>query len=159
MRTIALALAFIGLAAAASAADIRKLKKSGTIQKELAVNGLVNIKDTCESKEPPEIDLDIPPKSGTVCVRPGMVRLGETWSGRNQHCIGKRISGVFVIYKPFASFTGLDTLRYTARVPSDSKTYEVEIRIEAGPTALDASPGRSEPQVAGPMPKCPALVS
>ena len=159
MRTIALALAFISLATAASAAGIGKLKKAGKTQKELAVNGLVNIKDTCESREPPEIDLDIPPKGGTVCVRPGMVRLGETWSGRNQHCIGKRISGLFVIYKSFASFTGVDTMQYTARVQSDSKTYEVEIRIEAAPTPLHPSSEGSEPQVAGPMPLCRALVS
>jgi len=160
MRTIALALAVFSLAAAASAAEIKKLKKTGTTQKELAVNGHVRIKDTCASREePPQIDLDIPPKGGTVCVRPGMVSVRERWSGRNQHCIGKRVSGVLVIYKSFASFTGLDTMQYTARVPSDARTYQVEIRVEAGPTASDASSARSEPQVAGPMPKCPALVS
>src|SRR5262245_16873256 len=95
----------------------------------------------------------------TVYVRPGMVRLRETRPGRNQHCIGTRISGVLIIYKSFASFTGLDTMQYTARVPSDARTYQVEIRVEAGPTASDASSARSELQVAGPMPKCPALVS
>src|SRR5262249_1991160 len=126
MRTIALALAFISLTAAAYAAEIGKLKKAGKTQKEMAVNGLVSIRDTCESREPPEIDLDIPPKGGTVCMRPGMVRLGETWSGRNQQCIGKRISGLFVVYKSFAGFTGLDTMQYTARTSSDSKTYELE---------------------------------
>jgi hypothetical protein len=159
MQKIALALAFLSLAATASAAEIGKLKKAGKSEKEMAVNGVVSIKDTCESRGLPEIDLDIPPKGGTVCVRPGMVRLGETWSGRNQHCIGKRISGVFVIYKSFASFTGVDTMQYTARTSSDSKTYEIEIRIEAGPTALHPGPEGSDPQAAGPMPLCRALVS
>src|SRR5215470_11315196 len=126
MRTIVFGLAVFGLAAAASAADIQKLKKTANAHKELTVQGHANFKDDiCESTGLlHEIELNIPPKGGTVCARPGMVRLRETWSGRNQHCIGKRISGVLVVYKSFASFTGLDTLRYTARVPSDSKTYE-----------------------------------
>jgi hypothetical protein len=160
MQKIALALAFLSLAAAASAAEIGKLKKAGKTEKEMAVNGVVSMKDTCESRGLPEIDLDIPPKGGggTVCVRPGMVRLGETWSGRNQHCIGKRISGVFVIYKSFANFTGVDTMQYAARTSSDSKTYEIEIRIEGGPTALHPGSEGSNPQVAGPMPLCRALV-
>jgi len=160
MRTIALALALFSLAAGASAVEINKSKKTAKADKELEVRGLVNIKDTCESREPPEINLDIPPKGGTICVKRGMVRLGETWSGRNQHCIGKRIAGVFVIYKSFAGFTGLDTVRYTASVPSDARTYEVEIRVEPGhATGPRAGSAASEPQKAGPMPPCPALVA
>src|SRR5436309_15935358 len=109
MRIIAFGLGVFGLVAAASAQDVQKLRKTAKPPKELAVQGLVNIKDTCESRDLPEIDLDIPPKGGTVCMRAGMVRLASTWSGNNQHCVGKRISGVFVIYVPFGTFIGLDT--------------------------------------------------
>ena len=120
--------------------------------------GLINIKDTCESRELPEIDLDTPPKGGTVCMRPGMVRLASTWSGANQHCIGKRISGVFVIYLPFGGFIGLDTMQYTVRVqPPQARTYEAEIRVEPGHAPVGAKP--SQPQKAGPMPSCPAYIS
>src|SRR4051812_33813648 len=98
MWTIALALAFFGLAAAASAADY-KFKKIVKAHKEIMVHGHANISNTCGSREDlPEIDLNIPPKGGTVCMRPGMSRVGYTWSGRNQHCIGKRLPGVYVIY-------------------------------------------------------------
>src|SRR5262249_1173134 len=106
MRVIALGLAVFGLATAASAQDIQKLKRTTKASKELAVQGHVNINDACEPKEPPEFDLDIPPKNGTVCTRSGMVRLASPWSDRNPHCIGRRINGVFVIYVPFGSFTG-----------------------------------------------------
>src|SRR5262249_44989019 len=101
MRTIVFGLAFFSLAAAASAEDIHKLTKTARAQKELRVQGYVNFKgSTCESSEPlPEIELNIPPKGGTVCMRAGMVPLRNTWSGRDQHCLGTRISGVFVIYK------------------------------------------------------------
>ena len=160
MRTIAFGLAAFGLVAAASAQDIQKLRKTAKAPKELAVQGLVSIDDTCESRDLPEIDLDIPPKGGTVCMRPGLVRLSSTWTGNNQHCIGKRISGVFVIYLPFGSFIGLDTMQYTVRVePPQTRTYEAEIRVEAGHTIIGPRSTPSEPQKAGPMPVCPAFVS
>ena len=158
MRAIAFGLAIFGLVAAASAQDIQKLKRTAKSPKELAVQGHVSIDDTCEARDLPEIDLDIPPKGGTVCMRPGMVRLATPWSGRTLHCIGKRISGVFVIYLPFGSFTGLDTMRFT--VGREARTYEFEIKVEAGQApAAGTSSALAEPQKAGPVPQCPALVS
>ena len=164
MRTIAFGLAVLclvlGLVATATAQDIQKLKRTAKAPKELAVHGLVNINDNCESRDLPEIELDIPPKGGTVCMRPGMVRLASTWSGNNQHCVGRRISGVFVIYVPFGNFIGLDTMRYTVRVqPPQTRTYEAEIRVEAGHTIIGPRSTPSEPQRAGSMPTCPAFVS
>jgi hypothetical protein len=165
MRTIAFGLAFFSLAAAASAEGIHKLNKTAKTNKELSVQGYVNFKGSiCESSGPlPEIELNTPPKSGTVCVRAGMVRLGYTWSGKDQHCLGTRISGVFVIYKSFGSFTGLETMQYAVTVRgarSETRTYEAEITVEAGQaTAAGASSAPPEPQKAGPMPTCPALVS
>ena len=116
MRTIALGLAVFSLAAAASAADYQ-LKKTAKAHKELVVRGYFDLKDsTCESGERPvQIDLNIPPKGGIVCMRSGMVRVERIWSGKHQNCIGKRISGVLVIYIPFRRFTGLDTMLYTVK--------------------------------------------
>lgn len=165
MRTIAFGLAFFSLAAAASAEGIHKLNKTAKANKELRVQGYVNFKgSTCESSEPaPEIELNIPPKGGTVCMRAGMVPLRNTWSGRDQHCLGTRINGVFVIYKSFGSFTGADTMQYAVTVRgarSETRTYDTEIKVEAGQaTAAGASSTPPEPQEAGPMPICPALVS
>ena len=160
MRTFALALTFFSLAAAAAAADFYKLKKTATASKELRLHGYTHTDGTCESKEPPpEIELSIPPMGGIACMRPGMVRLQYVWSDRIQHCIGKRISGVFVIYIPFARFTGLDTMQYIVRVqPSQTRTYEAEITVEAGQATAGAGSPPSELQKAGAMPACPALV-
>jgi hypothetical protein len=90
-----------------------------------------------------------------------MARLQYVWSDRIQHCIGKRIGSVFVVYIPFAGFTGLDTMQYTVRVqPSYTRTYEAEITVDAGEaTAAGASFPPSELQKAGTMPACPGLVS
>jgi hypothetical protein len=162
MRMIAFALAFLGLpglATATGATDVFKLRKLAKDRKELEVYGHVNIDDYCESKGPVEIELDIPPKGGTVCMRPGFVRLRYTWSGGNQHCIGRRIKGVFVIYVPFARSSGRDTLQYTARTdPSQTRTYAAEIKVEAA-EALTPGAASPLPQKPGPMPACAALVS
>ena len=93
-------------------------------------------------------------------MRPGMVRLATPWSGRTMHCIGKRISGVFVVYLPFGSFTGLDTMQFTVKVqPPQARTYEAEIRVEPGPTPIGPKSAPSQLQKAGPMPACSAFVS
>ena len=162
MRTIALGLAVLGLAAAASAADYQ-LKNTVKAHKELVVRGYFNVEgSSCESTGVVEIDLNIPPKGGIVCMRSGIVRVENIWSGKYQNCIGKRISGVNVIYIPFRRFIGLDTMLYTVTTrgqqSSMTRTYEVEINVEAG-GAAGASSAPSEPQQEGPMPVCPALVS
>jgi hypothetical protein len=160
MRRLAFTLVFFSLAAAASAQDVLKLRKTATASKELRVHGYVHTDETCESKELPEIELNIPPVGGIACVRPGIVRLQFVWSDRIQRCIGKRFDGALVIYVPFGSFAGVDTMQYTVRTPSQARTYEVEVKVEGSPAAAaGASSAPPEPQKAGPMPKCPALVS
>src|SRR5215467_2628136 len=161
MRTIALAFAVFSLAAPTSAAEIYKLDKTAKARKELPVTWFFrNLKDNCESGEPPEIDLNIPPKGGTVCLRLGMVPVRNIWTGRNQHCIGTSTWGVRVIYVPFENFIGVDTMQFTVKMGRPWRTYEANIRVEAGEATVgDASFAPPGPQKAGPMPKCPALVS
>ena len=163
MRGASVGLALVGLAAAATqAAEVHKIKKVAKGHKEVQVRGYVSIKDTCESRGPVEIDLDEAPKGGTACMRQGNVRLENLWnpSSKKQHCLGKWISGVLVIYVPYASFTGYDAVRYTVTgVTSARSTYEAEIRVETGHAPSETTSSPSEPQKAGPMPVCPALVS
>ncbi len=157
--TIALGLAVFSLASAAFAADYQ-LKRTAKGHKELTVYGHAIFRGDCESRGPVEINLTIPPMGGLVCMRSGMVPLRTTWPGTSQHCVGKRISGVFVIYIPFGSFTGIDTMLYTVKGMTKMYTYEFEITVGADQaTAAGASSAPSEPQKAGPMPTCPALVS
>jgi hypothetical protein len=164
MRTLALVLASFSLGAAASAVDIHKLKRTAVAYKERPVgNYFTTISDTCETRKLPEIDLNVPPAGGTVCMRPGVGHLQNVWGGNVQHCIGKKMFGALVIYRPFGSFTGLDTMQYTVRggeEPWRTRTYEVEITVEAGEaTAPGASSAPPESQKPGPMPECPPLVS
>ena len=157
-------LAAFSLAASASAAEIYNLNKTAKIGKELPVGGYFrDLREDCETKELPEIDLTIPPKGGTVCMRLGMMPVRNIWNGKNQHCIGKSVQGVWVIYLPSGNFRGLERLQFTAKVgqaASLTRTYEANITIGASEeTAVDASSTPLEPQKAGPMPTCPALVS
>jgi hypothetical protein len=165
MRGASVGLALVGLAAAAThAAEVRKIKKVAKGHKEVEVSSYASFKnDTCEFRGLVEIYLDEAPKGGTVCMRQGKVRLVHTynWSGNKNHCLGKRISGVFVIYVPYASFTGNDAVRYTVTGAKTRarRTYEAEIRVETGHAPSETTSSPSEPQKAGPMPVCPALVS
>ena len=72
MRTIALSFAVFSLVASASAAEIYKLNKTAKAGKELSVAWYFKIKDNCEFKEFPEIDLNIPPEGGRFAC-------GRTW--------------------------------------------------------------------------------
>jgi hypothetical protein len=97
--TIARGLAVFSLASAAFAADYQ-LKRTAKGHKELTVYGHAIFRGDCESRGPVEINLTIPPMGGLACMRSGMVPLRTTWPGTSPHCVGKRISGVFVIYIP-----------------------------------------------------------
>src|SRR5262245_62017827 len=117
MRTIALTFVVFSLAASTSAAEIYKLNKTAKAGKELSVTWFFkNLKDNCESGETPEIDLNVPPKGGTVCLRSDMVRVRNIWTGRHQHCIGTTVRGVRVIYIPSESFTGVDSTQFTVKM-------------------------------------------
>jgi hypothetical protein len=167
MRGASVGLTLVGLAAAAThAEEVRKIKKVAKGNKEVAVSSHASFwNKTCEFRGLVEIYLDEAPKGGTVCMRQGIGRLAinewcrDCWSGRT-HCLGKRIRGVFVIYVPYASFTGNDVVRYTVTgVTSARRTYEAEIRVETGRAPPETTNSPSEPQKAGPMPVCPMLVS
>jgi hypothetical protein len=167
MRGASVGLALVGFAAAAThAEDVRKIKKVAKGHKEVVVSSHASFwTKTCEFRSLVEIYLDEAPKGGTVCTRQGIGRLAinewcqDCWSGRT-HCLGKRIRGVFVIYVPYASFTGNDVVRYTVTgVTSAGRTYEAEIRVETGRAPPETANSPSEPQKAGPMPVCPMLVS
>jgi hypothetical protein len=162
MRTIALALAVFGVAAPTSAAEIYKLNSTAKAGKERPVAWYFrNLRTNCETAGLPELDLNIPPEGGTVCMRLEMRPVRNIWYGGNQHCIGTKVLGVRVIYIPFGSFAGLDSMQFTVKMaPPVTRTYESKISVGAGEaTAVGASSAPSEPQKAGPMPTCPALVS
>ena len=96
-------------------------------------------------------------------MRSGMKPVSHIWNGngRTDHCIGTRVRGIWVIYIPFGSFTGIDSMQFTVKMrPPLARTYEAKISVEAGEeTAGGARSAPLEPQKAGPVPTCSALVS
>ncbi len=119
----------------------------------------------CAPAKPPAIDLDAPPSHGIVCLRPADYIIGETY-GFNDHCLGKKTSGVYVIYLPRHGYTGADALRYTIRFSKGPATVNFNLTIvpdtTPSPGALPAditAPGNDTSQSLGPIPACTALVS
>src|SRR6185369_11127462 len=129
MYKIALALAGLSFAASTSAAELYHLNKTAKFNYEIPVAYFFNlVTENCESGEPPAIDLNVPPIGGTVCKRPSMVTVSNIWSGRKQHCIGTSARGVRVVYSPFRSFTGPDSMQFTVKVtPPWTRAYETKI--------------------------------
>jgi hypothetical protein len=157
-------LASSSFAMSASAAEIYHLNKTAKIGRELTVGGYFrDLRENCETKELPEINLTVPPKGGTVCMRATMTPVRNIWNGKNQHCIGKSVQGIWVIYLSFGNLTGLERMQFTAKVgqaPSLTRTYEAEITVGASEeTAVEPDSTPLETQQAGPVPMCPALVS
>ena len=153
-------------AAIANAAEVRTIKRMVKGHKEVVVQGHVSFHDDCAFRALPEIHLDEAPKGGTVCMRQATVRVEFTWQTKHQHCLGRRISGVQVIYAPYANFAGNDAVRYVVKrvdlvtgAVEATRTFEVDIRVESSQVPSDTTRSSPEPQQAGPMPECPALVS
>lgn len=143
------------------------LSRTGKADHELMVwgHGTLNPTDCSPLEPPPAIDLEAPPGHGILCLRPANYLIGNTF-GEADYCLGKKTSGVYVIYLPRHGYTGADTLRYTARPPRGRITVNANLTIvpdtppSPGPVPADISaPGNDTPQSLGPIPACTALVS
>jgi hypothetical protein len=142
------------------------VSRTGNADHELLVwtQGLLRPID-CSPVPPPAFDLEVPPSHGIVCLRPTNYPIGFTW-GLMDHCLGKKGSGVNVIYLPRHGYAGADTLRYTMLAPVYPEKITVNLTIvrdvPALPGAVPAdisSPANDTPQSSGPIPPCSALVS
>jgi len=116
--------------------------------------------------EPPEVYLDKPPDHGTVCFRVGNIKLAHITTGNATQCLGRKMSGVRVIYLSRWRYAGPDELRYTVVFPTVRESIYVELSIvsnqagSSGTIPPDISAPSSEAsQSPGPMPECAALTS
>ncbi len=163
------------LCMAAFGQDVFKLRDAGTpytrsktgkADHEILLGGHAKFNNDCSSREPPVIDLDMPPSHGVLCLRREKIELRFVYHERSLHCVGQTVSGVRIIYMPRRGYTGVDTLRYVVRFQIDPVTYTVNLTIEPnvppspGTVPADTTaPAADAPQSRGPIPECPALVS
>lgn len=116
----------------------------------------------CEAIAAPALFLDEPPRHGQVCARADTVVIRQLNAGTEQQCIGRRVRGVRLEYRPYAGFSGGDELRYAVQYPSARRVLAVSVTVAEGPDAVTSQPAAALPppprQAAGPVPLCAALL-
>ncbi len=135
-RAVILMIALPGLAAAvaqvASAAS-----QFETVSYEIAsgvpavIGEHARWNELCRALDAPPVILERPAVQGSVCVRHDLITSIQTRSGRAANCIGRRLNGVLVIYRPRPGFSGTDTLRYGLDFPEGRVSREITIDIQA----------------------------
>jgi hypothetical protein len=164
MRLTWVSLAAVLFASPAIAQDVH-LKRTAQPAAMLFIQGYWLADKNCEpSEQQPTLLLDKPPEHGFVCYRRDMVTMRNIFDGadRVQHCLGRQIRGLRVVYQPRMGYGGLDDVRYTVVFPKSRRTIFVDLIVLPGQSrAKDdvASPADIAPQSAGPIPECAALVS
>jgi hypothetical protein len=121
----------------------------------------------CAPEEPPIIDLEVPPSHGVLCVRREEYHARQVYTSDSEHCKGRKVSGVRVLYRPHHAYTGVDTFRYAVRSPrlgpmriNFNLTLVPDTPQSRNAVPADISaPANDTPQSPGPIPACAALVS
>lgn len=72
----------------------------------------------CQAHKPPDIEVTEQPQNGAISVRPAAVEITRSHSGL---CIGRKVSGVEVIYTPRPDFRGMERVHYQARFGDGSR--------------------------------------
>jgi hypothetical protein len=159
------AIGFLSCCSLAAAQD-QHLTKTTEAAKAVSILGYSRSNQSCEGIEPPALYLDKPPDHGTICFRPGNIKLSEAIVGGLTHCLGRTIRGVSVIYLPRWGYIGPDDVRYTVVFPQARQSVYVDLTVlssqsgSSGAVPPDISaPAMESPQSPGPMPACTALVS
>lgn len=128
--------------------------------------GYARSDQNCEGITPPVLYLDKPAEHGTVCWRPGKLKLREAIVGNLTQCLGRDIRGVNVVYFPRWKYVGSDGLQYTVEFPNARHRVEVSMTVLTdgssspdSPFADMGEPVGDDSQSPGPMPECAASVS
>lgn len=130
--------------------------------------GYSRVNQNCEEITLPILTLQQPPKHGVVCSQRGdtWLQRGYPMEGTLMHCVGKKSTGLHVVYLAPIGFTGGDQLRYTVRYSTTD--HPVEFDLTVVPPLPDAplpvprditNPAVAAPQRPGPIPPCSAVVS
>lgn len=116
----------------------------------------------CNAIPHPALYLVTPPSHGKVCAMPQEISIKSIYEGTESQCIGRKVSGVRLIYQPDASYSGEDALVYGVQYPSHLRATSVKVNTSvtapASVSISDADPGAQLRQTPGPMPSCPQFV-
>lgn len=138
---------------------------TGNADHPIAIRDHAYADDNCIARDPPAVDVEVPPRYGVVCFRRvDDVSLRYPLPGSAaRHCVGERVSGVRIMYLPRNGYTGADMFRYSAYIPQRFRfSYNVNLTIVPD---VPPSPGAvrvvigDAPQLRGLMPSCIVLVS
>lgn len=158
------------LAAAAHAGDSgpeaagERLSRSGPANQPLIIREHAGWDSDCGAIAPPALTLDTPPRHGFVCARSEDIRIEALYLGTEGQCIGRRVRGLRLIYRPDLGFSGDDRWRYAALYPSLRRSVAVDVTVTGVARApsvagsVTASVTAVAHQPAGPVPPCADLM-
>jgi hypothetical protein len=130
---------------------------------EVIIGGYARWNNNCDPIESPQLYLDVPPKNGFVCARTSKGTAGLVREGKADHCAGRPMRGVNLIYLPRPGFTGVDVVRYTVKFTVISQTIDVDISVKSDQTGTGnagvSASSEDDPETPGPIPVCVPLVS
>jgi hypothetical protein len=143
----------------------RKTSKTGKAGHEMTLGGHVRIDRNCLSIGVPKINLEQPPAHGVLCQRPGDVPLQYLVGNTPSDCLGRKVAGVRVVYRPHDGYVGKDEARYTVSFPHSQVNVDVDLTIvpddrpAIGEALSPVGAPAEDMQKPGPMPVCSGLVS
>lgn len=113
----------------------------------------------CEPVEAPALTLDAPPHHGRVCARVETIVIRSLYAGTAGECIGHRVRGLRLEYRPDNGFAGADALRYAVQYPSVRRAIDVSVTVSGeGASQQVAALPLPPRQEAGPVPPCADLM-
>ena len=105
---------------------------------------------TCEPVIP-KLVIVVPPDHGSICARDCVATAKRNLVGEEQTCIGKRIKGLQVIYRPASNYSGPDRVDYVIQLPKNPINVHVNIEVRPGDAAPTSGLGEESiaPGMAG----------
>jgi len=135
---------------------------SAAVERSVVVREHAGWNSDCEAIPHPPLSLITPPSHGTVCAKAEVITVTSIFAGRAAQCVGRKVSGVRLIYQPDASFDGDDAMVYRVQYPSRFRAISVTVNVGASVpstvSSADADASAQWRQPPGPMPTCPEFV-
>lgn len=157
------ALIMLGALALAHAADTpvrhEQFATAGRANQAITLREHAGWNANCEAIASPALHVDAPPRHGRLCARVETIVVRSLYAGTEDQCIGRRVRGVRLEYRPDADFSGGDDLSYAVQYPSVRRAIAVRVTVaaESASQPIAALPPSSR-QAAGPVPPCAELL-
>lgn len=152
-----------GVARAADAPHEEQFVAAGSVNHAIVIREHAGWNSNCDAIAHPALYLDEPPRHGSVCARVEDINISSIYAGTESQCIGRRVRGVRLVYRPDAGFVGGDGLRYAVQYPSRRRSVAVNVTVAdkvpaaAVPSSMAAPPAFAR-QMSGPVPTCTELM-